>query len=93
VHDLAPLDGPLKQIGGALAMLGHMGAAASIKTCSEQIHRLCPAGCHAAPEDFENIAQQLSLLGFFVDALPSGESDFEAFVARLAGYEGGDRRG
>jgi chemosensory pili system protein ChpA (sensor histidine kinase/response regulator) len=84
-HDLAPLDGPLKQIGGALAMLGHMGAAASIKACGEQIHAFAQPGATPKPEDFENIAQQLSLLGFFVDALPSGESDFESFVARMQG--------
>jgi len=84
-HDLAPLDGPLKQIGGALAMLGHMGAAASIKACGEQIHAFAQPGATPTPEDFENIAQQLSLLGFFVDALPSGESDFESFVARMQG--------
>lgn len=84
-HDLAPLDGPLKQIGGALAMLGHMGAAASIKACGEQIHAFAQPGATPGPEDFENIAQQLSLLGFFVDALPSGESDFESFVARMQG--------
>jgi chemosensory pili system protein ChpA (sensor histidine kinase/response regulator) len=84
-HDLAPLDGPLKQIGGALAMLGHMGAAASIKACGEQIRAFAQPGATPGPEDFENIAQQLSLLGFFVDALPSGESDFESFVARMQG--------
>ena len=85
VNDLAPLDGPLKQIGGALAMLGHMGAAASIKACGEQIRAFAQPGATPGAEDFENIAQQLSLLGFFVDALPSGESDFESFVARMQG--------
>lgn len=85
VHDLAPLDGPLKQIAGALAMLGHMGAAASIKACGEQIHAFAQPGATPGADDFEKIAQQLSLLGFFVDALPSGETDFETFVARMQG--------
>src|SRR5574343_259671 len=84
-HDLAPLDGPLKQIGGALAMLGHLGAAANIKACSDQIHAFAQPDATPGPEDFENIAQQLSLLGFFVDPLPSGESDFESLVARMQG--------
>ncbi|MBS1140831.1 MAG: Response regulator receiver:CheW-like protein:ATP-binding region, ATPase-like:Hpt [Proteobacteria bacterium] len=84
-HDLAPLDGPLKQIGGALAMLGHMGAMASVKDCGEQIHRFAEPGSTHSPEDFEKIAQQLSILGFFVDALPSGETDFEAFVSKMQG--------
>eukprot|EP00825_Cyclidium_porcatum_P014974 TRINITY_DN1822_c0_g1_i7.p1 TRINITY_DN1822_c0_g1~~TRINITY_DN1822_c0_g1_i7.p1 ORF type:complete len:929 (-),score=133.59 TRINITY_DN1822_c0_g1_i7:207-2993(-) len=84
-HDLAPLDGPLKQIAGALAMLGHMGATASVKDCGEQIHRFAEPGSTHSPEDFEKIAQQLSILGFFVDALPGGETDFEAFVNRMQG--------
>ncbi len=84
-HDLTVLDGPLKQTAGALAMLGHMPAAASVTDCTEQIHRLIQPGVTPAPESFEQIAHQLSTLGFFVDALPSGESDFDAFVARLQG--------
>ncbi|KXB29569.1 hybrid sensor histidine kinase/response regulator [Dechloromonas denitrificans] len=84
-HDLSLLDGPLKQIGGALAMLGHMAAVASLKDCSARIQQFGAAGYQAAPEDFEAVAQQLSLLGFFVDALPAGESDFESFVRRMKG--------
>ncbi|MDE2439810.1 MAG: Hpt domain-containing protein [Betaproteobacteria bacterium] len=84
-HDLTLLDGPLKQTAGALAMLGHLGAAASVTACTAQIHALAQPGSAHAAEDFENIAHQLSTLGFFVDALPSGETDFDAFVARMRG--------
>ncbi len=84
-HDLAVLDGPLKQTAGALAMLGHLNAASSVTACTEQIHRLAQPGAQHLPEDFEQVAHQLSTLGFFVDALPSGESDFDAFVARMQG--------
>src|SRR5574343_301552 len=84
-HDLNLLDGPLKQTAGALAMLGHLGAAASVTACTAQIHALAQPGSAHAAEDFENIAHQLSTLGFFVDALPSGETDFDAFVARMQG--------
>ncbi|MCG2575505.1 Hpt domain-containing protein [Dechloromonas sp. XY25] len=84
-HDLALLDGPLKQTAGALAMLGHLSAAASVTACVAQIHALAAPGSAHAAEDFENVAGQLSTLGFFVDALPSGETDFDAFVARLQG--------
>lgn len=84
-HDLAALDGPLKQIAGALAMLGHMGAVSSLKACSDSIQHFANADYQPTADDFENVAQQLSLLGFFVDALTSGETDFEAFVARLKG--------
>ncbi|MBF1164563.1 MAG: Hpt domain-containing protein [Dechloromonas agitata] len=84
-HDLSVLDGPLKQTAGALAMLGHLGAVSSVNACTERIHQLAQPGATHTPEAFEEIANQLSTLGFFVDALPSGESDFDAFVARLQG--------
>ena len=84
-HDLSVLDGPLKQTAGALAMLGHLSAASSVTACTEHIHRLVQPGAAHAPDEFEEIARQLSTLGFFVDALPSGESDFDAFVARMQG--------
>ena len=85
VHDLALLDGPLKQTAGALTMLGHLGAASSVTGCIEQIHALAQPDSARAAEDFEEIAHQLSTLGFFVDALPSGETDFDAFVGRMRG--------
>lgn len=84
-HDLTLLDGPLKQTAGALAMLGHLSAAASVTACTGEIHALAQPGAAHAAEDFENVAHQLSTLGFFVDALPSGETDFDAFVARMQG--------
>lgn len=83
--DLAALDGPLKQIAGALAMLGHMGAVVSLKECGERIRRFGETGYQASADDFDAVAQQLSLLGFFVDALPSGETDFEDFSRRMKG--------
>jgi len=86
-HDLPALNGQIKQIGGALAMLGHLGAAASLKECGERIQRFAEADYVAQASDFEAVAQQLSVLGFFVDALPSGEKDFESFVRRLHGEE------
>ncbi|MFZ2269390.1 MAG: Hpt domain-containing protein [Azonexus sp.] len=84
-HDLSALDAPLKQIGGALAMLGHLGAAASLKACSDQIRRFVETDFAPTHEDFEAVARELSVLGFFVDALPSGEKDFDSFVRRLDG--------
>jgi chemosensory pili system protein ChpA (sensor histidine kinase/response regulator) len=84
-HELLALDGPLKQIGGALAMLGHMEAVISLRECGETIKRFADADYQPQAEDFEHVAQQLSVLGFFVDALTSGETDFTAFVGRLKG--------
>ena len=84
-HDLAALDAPLKQIAGALTMLGHFGAVALLQGCSARIHQFSQPGYVPVQEDFEAVAQQLSLLGFFVDALQNGEVDYDAFVSRLQG--------
>ena len=84
-HDLVQLDGPLKQIGGALAMLGHLGAASSLKECGSRIQQFALPGYSPANDDFEWVANQLSLLGFFVDALQQGETDFDAFARRMKG--------
>ena len=84
-HDLGALDAPLKQVGGALAMLGHFGAIASLNECNARIHQFAQADYQPVAEDFEWVANQLSLLGFFVDALQNGETDFEAFIRRMNG--------
>ena len=84
-HDLAQLDGPIRQVGGALAMLGHFSAASSLKECGSRIQQFAQPGSLPASDEFEWVANQLSLLGFFVDALQNGETDFEIFVRRMKG--------
>ena len=84
-HDLTQLDGPLKQISGALAMLGHFSAVNSLKDCGQRIQQFAQPGYKPVNEDFEAVANQLSMLGFFVDALQNGESDFDAFVQHMKG--------
>ena len=84
-HDLLQLDNPIKQISGALAMLGHFGAVNSLKECAASIQKFAQPDYQPANEDFEVVADQLSLLGFFVDSLQNGEADFDAFVHRMSG--------
>ena len=84
-HDLAALDGPVKQIAGALTMLGHFGAVSLLQGCGARIQQFAQPGYAPVADDFEAVAQQLSLLGFFVDALQNGETDYDAFVRRLQG--------
>lgn len=84
-HDLTQLDAPLKQISGALAMLGHFPAVNSLKDCSARIQQFAQPGYLPVNDDFEAVASQLSILGFFVDALQSGETDFDAFVRHMKG--------
>ncbi|WP_265945190.1 Hpt domain-containing protein [Dechloromonas sp. A34] len=84
-HDLAQLDAPLKQVGGALAMLGHFGAVSNLNECSARIRQFADPDYQPASADFEAVAEQLSLIGFFVDSLQHGENDFDAFVRRMDG--------
>ena len=84
-QELGMLDGPLKQIAGALTMLGHLDAVAGLQAGIAQIRRFTASDYRPVTEDFETLARQLSLLGFFVDALPHGETSYESFVARLQG--------
>ena len=84
-HDVAGLDAPVKQVAGALAMLGHFGAVSDLKECGARIQQFSLAGYQPVADDFETVAQQLSQLGFFVDALKTGETSYEAFLQRLRG--------
>ena len=92
-HPLDLLDAPLKQVSGALVMLGHFGAVNSLKACGASIKRFAEADYQPASEDFEAVANQLSLLGFFVDALQNGEVDFDAFARRMQGEPHPDEAG
>ena len=83
--DLAALDTPLKQVGGALAMLGHFSAVRYLQEGGARIRAMAQPDYVLAVGDFEALARQLSLLGFFVEALAGGENDFEAFAARMLG--------
>jgi chemosensory pili system protein ChpA (sensor histidine kinase/response regulator) len=84
-HDLAQLNNPLKQVGGALAMLGHFSAIACLNECGESIKQFAQPDYQPVAEDFETVADKLSLIGFFVDALQHGEVDFDGFVAGIRG--------
>ncbi len=85
--DAAALAGPLKQIAGALTILGHDKALQSLEECGAQIKRFGEPGYAPFDEDFESVAQQLSTLGFFVDALQTGTTDYEVFMRKLRGEE------
>lgn len=84
-EDLRGLRNPLKQIEGALTMLGHDGAIASLRQCEEKIESFAQPGYSPNPEDFEAVAGELSILGFFVDSLQHGQADYDTFVRNLKG--------
>jgi chemosensory pili system protein ChpA (sensor histidine kinase/response regulator) len=82
-HDLGRLDGPIKQIAGALTMLGHLPAVHALNDCKAQIQALAAPDYVPDNADFETLAQQLSLIGFFVEGLQHGENDFQRFLQRM----------
>jgi chemosensory pili system protein ChpA (sensor histidine kinase/response regulator) len=82
-HDLARLDGPIKQIAGALTMLGHLPAVHALNECKARIQALAAPDYVPDNADFETLAQKLSLIGFFVEGLQHGENDFQRFLQRM----------
>jgi chemosensory pili system protein ChpA (sensor histidine kinase/response regulator) len=84
-QDLAQLEVPLKQVSGALTILGHDSALSLLQECRQQVQRFAQPGYAPVHEDFENVAQQLSMLGFFVDSLQHGTTDFDTFSRKMQG--------
>ncbi|HEY5763075.1 MAG TPA: Hpt domain-containing protein, partial [Rhodocyclaceae bacterium] len=74
---------PVAQIAGALTVLGQSDAVSALTHASERIAAFAAPGYQAQAADFEHVANQLSALGFFVEALRSGNPDYQSFVAAL----------
>ncbi|MEF8698525.1 MAG: Hpt domain-containing protein [Candidatus Accumulibacter sp. UW20] len=81
--DLNVLDAPLRQVIGALTMMRHDGAVTVLRQCTKDIERFSKPTYVPHEADFENVAEQLSLVGFFVDAMQTGAVDYETFVGQM----------
>lgn len=88
--EMGQLEAPLKQISGALAMLGHFSAVNTLKSTISHIEAFAEPDYQPVDGDFQRVADELSLLGFFVDSLQHGETSYDAFVRRLHGDENAD---
>jgi len=84
-EDLATLGRPLHQVKGALSMLGEPRAADALAECEERIASLAKADGVPRKQDFERLAQMLSGLGFYIEALVSGAADFDAAMRPVGG--------
>ncbi len=88
---LSEIEPLLRQVGGALRLLGHAEAADGAETVVRQVAAFLADEAPPAPADCERIAGSLGALGFFVESLLSADrrGGFEfsggddAFVARL----------
>ncbi len=78
---LAPLQQPIRQIQGALLVLGQDRANAVLTECASAIERFALPGFAAQPGEFEDVAKKLSALGFFVAQLQGGAADIDAILA------------
>lgn len=82
-QELAQLDTPLQQTAEALARIQQHEAAAHLLKTREHIRSLQTLGQKAGQQDFEVVAERLSLLGFYVERLQSPEQQFAAFIDEL----------
>lgn len=83
--DAASLETPLRQISGALTILGQDAAVTYLKSCEQNILAFSHSDGEPGAEAFEDVAHQLSTLGFFVEALQHGNVEFNAFRRKLEG--------
>ena len=77
--DLATLDAPMHQIVGALMIMGQDAAVATLKSCEADIRRFSDGSYVPDNADFERVADRLSALGFFIDSMQHGATDFAEF--------------
>lgn len=77
---LSSLAGPLKQIEGAFAVLGEPKAVSLVQENSAHIARWAESSESPAQEELDTLAQQLSALGFYVEALKTGSARLDDFL-------------
>ncbi|MDR2165549.1 MAG: Hpt domain-containing protein [Zoogloeaceae bacterium] len=80
--DFKTLEEDLHQVSGALTMLGHDAAVAYLDACKKCILAFGQAET-LETKAFEDVAQRLSVMGFFVEALQNGPVDFQSYVQQL----------
>ncbi|MCM2289438.1 MAG: Hpt domain-containing protein, partial [Sulfuritalea sp.] len=78
---LAAVQQPIRQIQGALLVLGQDRANTVLMECAEAIKQFEQPGFVAQAGDFEEVAKKLSALGFFVTQLQGGAADIDAILA------------
>ncbi|HEY9193103.1 MAG TPA: Hpt domain-containing protein [Methyloversatilis sp.] len=78
--ELAALAAPLKQVEGALNILGQDAAVSLVRRCAAQIADMASPGHAIVDGEFEALAHQLSGLGFFVDKLQYGPADLDSIL-------------
>ncbi len=83
---LLDLDGPLRQIRGALSLLDDARATDLVEQAAETIAILARTEA-PDPTLFEPLAHQLSALGMYVDALQHGATNIQRFLGGIDSVE------
>ncbi len=78
--EFAGLAGAIKQVEGALSVLGQDQAVALLRDCAGQIEAFAAPDYEPQQEAFEAVAHKLSALGFFVQALQHGPADLQSIL-------------
>lgn len=79
-EELSALAGPLKQIEGALVILGQDKAVSLLRGCETRIKAFADPDALPQQREFEEVAHSLSGLGFFVEALQHGPADLDEIL-------------
>lgn len=77
------METPFRQIIGAMAMLRQDGAMAALQDCLNAVKRFAEPDYVPLDSDFEQLASQLSMAGFFVEAMQHGADDYDSFVRQM----------
>lgn len=88
--EASSLEGSLSQIAGALTILGQDAAVEYLKDCETRILDFTRPDSSLTESDFETVAQQLSILGFFIDGLQHGNTDFSEYLRKVQGQTRND---
>ena len=79
-EELSALAGPLKQIEGALVIMGQDKAVSLLRDCESRIKAFANPEALPSQQEFEAVAHNLSGLGFFVEALQHGPADLDEIL-------------
>jgi chemosensory pili system protein ChpA (sensor histidine kinase/response regulator) len=75
--ELAAISTPIKQVEGALTILGQDRAVAVLRECEAAIAGFGSESQSSRHADFEDVAHKLSALGFFVEKLQHGPANID----------------
>ena len=77
---LAQLAAPMRQIEGALALIGGEQAMALVRDAARRVAELADSDLEPDEDQLNELADKLSTLGFYVSALQHGQADLDDFL-------------